>query len=282
MDRNGVKRRMAKGFHMERIKRDYAFDMHAKHAHDMFEIYYLLSGERHYFIQNRTYHVKKGDLVLIRPYVLHRTSQVNASNQHERILINFHDSFLTSLREHHTDFPSFPDTEHPPLYHLQPGEQSYVENLLWRMLDEKKQRRSGYAFALKLLLSELLLFAERQRNEKQAQATPSDPAHTRILDIVQYMNEHYDQPLSLSTIAQTFHVSPYTLSRQFKKITGFKYVEYLNHIRITQAQYLLRITNLKVAEVGLRVGYDNPTHFGRMFKQITGMSPRRFKQMTPQ
>ncbi len=57
------------------------------HVHNSYEIYYLLEGERYYFIHNTTYHVKKGMLVLIDPSVIHRTISTGRPD-HERLLIN--------------------------------------------------------------------------------------------------------------------------------------------------------------------------------------------------
>ena len=63
------------------------------HYHSTYEIYYLLSGRRHYFIKDSTYSVAAGDLVFINKYDVHKTS-VLGSPQHERIVMNFSDAFL--------------------------------------------------------------------------------------------------------------------------------------------------------------------------------------------
>ena len=62
------------------IRPETHFNMASKHYHDHFEIYYLVNGERYYFIENRTYHVKKGDIVLINKYLLHRTITTENTN----------------------------------------------------------------------------------------------------------------------------------------------------------------------------------------------------------
>src|SRR5690554_1518163 len=71
---------------VERIERDYDFNMIQKHFHNEYEIYYLLNGERYYFIEKQIYHVKKGSLVFIDRNQIHKTVGVN-SNYHDRILI---------------------------------------------------------------------------------------------------------------------------------------------------------------------------------------------------
>ena len=68
------------------------YTMGTNHFHNSYELYYLMSGTRDYFINDKTYHIKAGDLVLIKPYVLHKT--VDTGERHSRLLISFKPSFL--------------------------------------------------------------------------------------------------------------------------------------------------------------------------------------------
>jgi len=79
-------------FYISHTKRTQYFTMPDTHFHDTYEIYYLLSGERYYFIKDKTYHVKKGDLIFIDIYDLHRTIVADTPT-HERIVIKFSDKF---------------------------------------------------------------------------------------------------------------------------------------------------------------------------------------------
>lgn len=80
-------------FIIEQIKRAGPFSMDSDHYHDTYEIYYLLAGERSYYINNLIYTLRKGDLIFINKNELHRTTS-KGSASHERILINFEESFL--------------------------------------------------------------------------------------------------------------------------------------------------------------------------------------------
>src|SRR5690606_6312499 len=66
------------------------------HFHESYEIYYLLAGERYYYVNDRIYALQVGDLLFINKNQLHRTTSKGRST-HERILINFEDSFLEPL-----------------------------------------------------------------------------------------------------------------------------------------------------------------------------------------
>lgn len=80
-------------FQIEQLKRIGHFNMDTDHFHDFYEIYYLLSGQRHYYIRNRMYALEAGDLVFINKNHLHRTTG-GSRLPHERVLISFDDAYL--------------------------------------------------------------------------------------------------------------------------------------------------------------------------------------------
>jgi len=60
---------------------------------------------------------------------------------------------------------------------------------------------------------------------------------------------------------------------------GFSFVEYLNGVRIKEAQNLLLKTDMSIVDISQTVGYKSLTHFGRVFKNVTGSSPRHYKKI---
>ena len=65
------------GLEMERVVRDYEYSMVTRHFHATCELYYLVEGERYYFIDKQTYRIRAGDAVLIRPNQIHKTSMAS-------------------------------------------------------------------------------------------------------------------------------------------------------------------------------------------------------------
>jgi len=101
--------------------------------------------------------------------------------------------------------------------------------------------------------------------------------HVRMIKVVQYLNDHYAEPLSLTAVAEQFAISTYYLSRTFKSATGFAFSEYINLLRLKEAQRLLRETDLKITDIALRTGFDNFSHFGKAFKKMAALSPRAYR-----
>ena len=69
------------------------------------------------------------------------------------------------------------------------------------------------------------------------------------------------------------------LSRIFKKNTGFSFNEYVNYQRIFSAQDLLKNTTKQITGIAISVGFDSSTHFGRVFKQLTGFTPSAYRKL---
>lgn len=265
-------------FEIEYVKRTEPFTMAHYHHHDIYEIYYLLSGERYYFIKDRTYHIQKGDLVLIPENMLHKTSW-HGQPQHERILINFKPQFLLCSAPHETDQLLSPFLTEAKILRLHPLEQMQVEE--WLQLMRKENVERPYSRMLvRSLLTQLLVFAARLVLDKKRTTSESmQPRHQRIYEVIDYINKQYSVPLRLNDLAEQFHISPTHLSRTFKAVTGFSFVEYLNAVRVKEAQTLLRETDLKIIDIAEQAGFDNLSHFGRVFKQISSTTPRQYRKL---
>jgi two-component system response regulator YesN len=98
-----------------------------------------------------------------------------------------------------------------------------------------------------------------------------------IEEVEKYLQEHYDQELSLQILAEKFHVSSIYLGRLFKSETGEYFSDYLNRLRIEEAKRLLHDSYLKTTEIAIQVGFLDPNYFYRKFKQTVGISPTEFR-----
>ena len=256
--------------------RSEAYNMPSNHYHDAYEVYYLISGERYYFIKDRTYHIITGDLVLINPNELHKTNQAG-SPFHERIMLNFKKEFLNGWDKSDTYLSIFNNDVN--VIRLDPLQQGRIHELLLKIINECENQQEGFMEYSKALLTELLILIFRylQQTPRLIQNQAYETSE-KIFEVVRYLNGHYQDDLSFKTIKDRFFISPYHFSRTFKKITGFNFIEYLNSVRTREAQKLLQETKLSVTEISEKVGFDNLTHFGRVFKKITGVSPSYYRK----
>ena len=92
------------------------------------------------------------------------------------------------------------------------------------------------------------------------------------------MQQNLSYPISLDNIAQSAHLSVSFFSKKFKQDTGYAPIEYFNHLRIQKSCQLLHFTDLRINEVALKIGIEDPFYFSRLFKQQMGVSPVKYRK----
>ncbi|WNQ13142.1 AraC family transcriptional regulator [Paenibacillus aurantius] len=250
--------------------------MPAPHSHATFELFYVLDGGRCFFVNDTIHALQKGDLMLISPHDLHRTSSSDAPKC-ERILINFSESFIRpEIARASVDL--IPKNK-SPFYRFPINEQTAIAEILHQMLQECETRGAGFETYVRSLLIKLLLQMYRyEHKENQVNLTKAHPMHQKISEIASYLGEHGQHNLSLKEVAHTFYISPAYLSRIFLKITGFKFKEYVLLVRVRRAQRLLRETKLPIGLIAEKAGFEHTSHFNVVFKKLTGDTPGDYRK----
>ena len=130
-----------------------------------------------------------------------------------------------------------------------------------------------------MLLATLLLELKDLCKQQQAQGGESGRVSNHIVEQIQtYIAEHYAEKLTLTGIASQFYISPYYLSRLFKKSINLSLIEYINGVRIKAAQNLIEKTNESISDISEKTGFLTTAHFRRVFKDATGLSPQQYRQ----
>lgn len=96
--------------------------------------------------------------------------------------------------------------------------------------------------------------------------------------LLEYIQEHYAEPLNLSEMAKHFHFNPSYLSSYFTTHNKEGFNEYLNRIRIEKAEELLRAGQVSISEISNLVGYSDHSYFCKVFKKFTGLSPSHYRR----
>jgi AraC-like DNA-binding protein len=100
-----------------------------------------------------------------------------------------------------------------------------------------------------------------------------------VVDIsIGYMQNHLDMPLSLETLASSVSLSVSHYSSVFRKKTGYSPVVYFNHLKIQHACQYLQFTALRVNEISMKLGIDDPYYFSRLFTKVMSISPVEYRK----
>ena len=103
----------------------------------------------------------------------------------------------------------------------------------------------------------------------------SDAALQRV---VEYIDNHYASPVTLTLLSETFHINLSYLCKLFRDRMGKSFVCYLNEVRIRHAKQLLAGSRLSVDEVAEKTGFNNANYLVRVFKKTTGMTIGEFRK----
>ena len=114
---------------------------------------------------------------------------------------------------------------------------------------------------------------ERRMSEK-----PAEEEGRAINSITRYLQEHLSEELSLSVLAEEFHLNPQYISQLFKNEIGVNFLAYLTGIRMEKAKKLLLSSSLSVAEVAERSGYADYRVFTKAFKKSEGVTPSQYRR----
>jgi AraC-like DNA-binding protein/ligand-binding sensor protein len=110
------------------------------------------------------------------------------------------------------------------------------------------------------------------------QEHPEPPMVTRAKEFIE---EHQTEDLSLGQVAKAVNASSFYFCKVFKKATGINFTDYVSRVRIEKAKNLSLNPNLRISEIAFEVGFQSLTHFNRVFKKITGMSPSEYRAQLP-
>lgn len=273
------------GLAIDEVIRDHEFSMQTKHFHDSCELYFLLEGERYYFIDRETYLVKKGMVVLINRQQIHKTSMAGKS-YHDRILLQIsQEEFYPFLEQAGLVSLSRMFEENYGVTELLEETWEQVRRLLYEIRDELEKRQGKYEGMVRLKLAEILVLIYRCRknrvyNKEGGEISPVQTAkHQKVHEVADYLLHHCDTDESLEELAGRFFISKSYLSRIFREVTGFSVNEYRNITRIRKAKELLAGSEYSVTEISEVLGFESVTYFERVFKKLTDKTPLKYRRI---
>lgn len=110
-----------------------------------------------------------------------------------------------------------------------------------------------------------------------APSVVSPHAQKVVLQMLAHVHQHYTRPLHLGDVAAALHLNAAYLSYLFSSAMGVTFRQYLEQLRLAQAQQLLRDPLVRVSEVAYAVGYTDPNTFRDAFKTRLGLSPSAWR-----
>lgn len=96
--------------------------------------------------------------------------------------------------------------------------------------------------------------------------------------VLNYLEKNYYKKVTLEEVAEYISISPFYLSKQFKKHIGVNFIDYLTDLKIQKAKELLEYTDIPVINIAMELSFNEPNYFTRVFRKIAGMTPSAYRE----
>jgi AraC family transcriptional regulator len=137
-----------------------------------------------------------------------------------------------------------------------------------------------YADSISLAIVARLFALYAEKPAVTAERSVAALPNWRLRRVIDFIETHCDQPITLADLARTAGLSRMHFAAQFRKATGFRPHEYLLRQRVERAKIILATTTLPIAQVALTVGFSSQSHFTGVVKRLTGMTPLRWRELS--
>ncbi len=261
--------------------RDAKFEGVPVHQHDFYEVYYFLGGSVEYSVEGRTYELKPGDLLLINPLELHQPRIAPDQQDYERIVLWINKNYLSELCFNKTSLTrcfdnSIPD--HTNLLRPTKIQQTYISAMLTELIIETSSDSYAVEIASEAILLRFLVELNRLTIDSSSALRKDEASSSIIPDVLEYINKHFCEKLTLNEIADEFFVSKYYLSHAFNNVVGTSVHRYIVLKRLIHAKQML-LSGIKSTTAATNCGFNDYAGFYRAFTAEYGVTPTEFVKM---
>lgn len=245
------------------------------HWLEYYEIAIILSGKCIHAINGKQYPIEQGTLFLLTPADFH-TLIIPIGAKISIMGAMFDEGALDDqLRQ--WIFSDQPDFN----FKLMDQDMEIVKNAFHLMVSEYQKPNLGSLRLTKNALEQILIYFARVNKEQIKQSLDRKILPSIHFNSMQkallYIHHHFRQPLNLELVASQANLSSNYFSERFHEITGETFQHYVQNLRLRFAAGLLAASNLSVVDVMMASGFNDPSHFGRIFKKQYQLTPRQFR-----
>ncbi len=223
-----------------------------------------ISGAGNLTYQGSFYELNKGDVCIIDCRKLHDYRTHSPEGWHYR-LVHFAGSMMSDI------FEQILNNRNVKFYFEENSEFTSQFKELFRVNEKEKPENEILSNKiLHSLLAEILVTLPQFRNDNL-------PVQFREID--EYITQNCCEHLTLENISAHFRISKYHMSRQFKKYTGRTVLRKITEERMKRAKEFLRYTSYRIEDITENIGYENVSHFSRLFKKYEKMTPSEYRRI---
>ena len=256
---------------------------HFAHFHEYLEMLYLTEGSMSIWLNDTLYAFEQGELIIINSNETHRLASNTAHSKY--LVIKFTPKLLCTFQQTPKEtryiLPFLAQqSDQPRVYCKEFVESAGIPALLFDAISEWKEKGIGYELALKADVLKtircVVRFLSEQGLNVKVSAAGGSIQHI-ISSILEYINENFIT-VSETDVSDRFGISYSYFSRSFKQIMNMSFKEYINYLKINEAQKMLLTTAKSITEISTELGFSSSSHFINVFKKYKNCSPKQYKK----
>ncbi len=243
----------------------------SNHYHDCHQILYVASGRILLRVGENEQIAEGGALLILNRLAEHAIQPL--SKEYKRYTLSLSpegSSGASRLSSVIARAKSFCHILHPV------GAEEELERVFARMVKEHREKPPFYEEMLGLELERITILL--YRHLPHLFATENTRGISLTEEIQRRLEQQFQTPITLAELARDYHVSPSHLSHQFKQITGYAPMEYLQACRLSEAKRELAQGNRSIREIVDLCGFGDESNFSRTFRQRVGVTPTQFRK----
>ena len=246
------------------------------HIHEWYEIYYFINGSGLFKVEGNSYPLESGSILIMRSNESHYID-INPERPYTRISVHFNPKLLADIDPQGILMLPFTkrDGGKLNLYNSSDFKGSLYHTLIQNMTVSTNERRVQLLSNLIPILNEIRIAFERKNK------TVESSENSTICNIMNYINQHYSEDISLDIICDKFFISKSQLCRTFKLATGSTVWKYVTTKRIISAHELI-MHGQSPTEIYSKCGFNDYSSFFRAYKKHYGTPPTQVRSSEPQ
>jgi AraC-like DNA-binding protein len=259
--------------------RNYQEESGPWHYHEELEILVILNGYLDIYINHSLETLTPGEVLVIGPSELHTDRP--CSDFISYIVFQFDvkkfiDPSILPYEQFFYD-PSFPLSRLNSTYRNNPMIRDQIAVTVKEIYKESQSKNEGYEIAIGMLIRKIMLVLFRNSPPKEKKNN-FDPEYTRLRPALQYVERNLKGKIAVNEASKLVNMSYYYFVKTFKRVMGISFVNYVNQLRIKNAEKLLLTQDLSVSAIAEETGIDSSVHFYRLFRKYNGCSPHVYRK----
>lgn len=253
--------------------------------HAYFELFYLSHGDMMFQIHSQTFKMRAGDLMVIGSQFFHCPVEHGFSAA-KGIVLCFLPKLILGKEPFGEDLQYLmpflsQDETFPHLIPARTGIPAKVLNLIKLIQGELPAKTVRSRLNAKTYLKMILVllgnhYAGHQGKLRQFQNKLKNIE--RLRPVLEFIDDHLSERVPVDEAASLVNMSKSRFVHFFKNVTGQAFISYLNHLRVTRAEWLLASTDLPLADLCHQLGFCDQSYFGMTFRKSVGMTPSQYRR----